>query len=87
MGLEDWVSENFEVVDNKFGDEEDSISGLCFRNKGGNKVYINMNSFLALTEGVSVPPTLEGLKQTDPEDKKGWHKYFENWKTEGLISE
>jgi hypothetical protein len=74
-----WIKNNFYCFVDDFGDE-------CFTFDFNNlKIIAKIQTFINAF-GENQPNSINDLIVKDEEDKKGWHKYFDEWKNKGIIN-
>ena len=82
--MEEWIRDTFQIVEKRFERWSDNevyyVDGFQFGN-----IILPIDSFLNHTGEVEAPPTYDDLLAIDPEDKRGWHTYYEQWYNDGLL--
>lgn len=81
--MEDWIRSTFEVVKDGWAEGQDAFAFLS----AGRRVEAPVEVFVAWFGEAPTPPTRAALKACDPGDEHGWHRHFDAWVEQGIITQ
>jgi len=76
--MEQWIKHHFRVIIDEIGEEWFLVSETPERMASVRWFVQNFGGVEEITETT--------LKSIDPDDCMGWHRYFEDWKNQGILN-